>query len=147
MVQWLRICLAMQRTPVWSLVQEDPTCHGATKPVYHSYWASSLCARTAEPCATTIEAHELRTHAPQQEKPLQWEACAPQDSSPHSSQVEKAHAQQWRLSPAQNRSSQMENSRNKQFLIFKLATILSMMMKARTILFYQASLCPLYPAC
>ena len=36
-VQWLRICLAMQGTPVQSLVQEDPTCHRATKPTHHSY--------------------------------------------------------------------------------------------------------------
>ena len=32
-VQWLRICLAMQGTWVRSLVQEDPTNWGATKPV------------------------------------------------------------------------------------------------------------------
>ena len=33
----------------------------------------------------------------QQEKPPQWEACAPQlESSPCSPQLEKAHAQQWR---------------------------------------------------
>ena len=37
--QWLRICLPMQGTRVWSLVQEDPTCHGATKPTCHNYWA------------------------------------------------------------------------------------------------------------
>ena len=29
----------MQGTWVWSLVREDPTCHGATKPVSHNYWA------------------------------------------------------------------------------------------------------------
>ena len=28
----------MQGTQVWALVWEDPTCHGATKPV-HNYWA------------------------------------------------------------------------------------------------------------
>ena len=33
-VQWLRICLPMQGTGVQALVQEDPTCHGATKPVH-----------------------------------------------------------------------------------------------------------------
>ena len=38
-IQWLRICLALQGTPVWSLVQEDSTCLGATKPVCHNYWA------------------------------------------------------------------------------------------------------------
>ena len=45
-VQWLKIYLAMQGTPVWSLVQEDPTCHSATKPIRHSYWA---CTQAHEP--------------------------------------------------------------------------------------------------
>ena len=36
-VQWLRICLPMQGTQVQALVQEDPTCLGATKPVHHNY--------------------------------------------------------------------------------------------------------------
>ena len=36
-VQWLRICLPMQGTQVQTLVQEDPTCRGATKPVCHNY--------------------------------------------------------------------------------------------------------------
>ena len=35
--QWLRIHLLMQGTWVQALVQEDPTCHGATKPVCHNY--------------------------------------------------------------------------------------------------------------
>ena len=35
--QWLRICLPMQGTQVQALVQEDPTCLGATKPVRHNY--------------------------------------------------------------------------------------------------------------
>ena len=37
MAQWLRIRLPMQETWVQSLVQEDPTCRGATKPVRHNY--------------------------------------------------------------------------------------------------------------
>ena len=45
----------MQGTWVWSLVQEDPTCHRAT-----------------------TEAHAPRACAPQQEKPPQGEAQAPQ---------------------------------------------------------------------
>ena len=59
-VQGLRIHLVMQGTPVLSLVWEDPTWRGAIKPVDHNYW--SLCAPKA--------------HAPQQEKPPQWEAWA-----------------------------------------------------------------------
>ncbi|XP_032483326.1 COMM domain-containing protein 10 isoform X1 [Phocoena sinus] len=35
--EWLRICLPMQGTRVQALVREDPTCHGATKPVRHNY--------------------------------------------------------------------------------------------------------------
>ena len=36
-VQWLRIHLSMQGTPVWSLVWEDPTGHGATESMHHNY--------------------------------------------------------------------------------------------------------------
>ena len=35
--QWLGIRLLMQGTRVRALVQEDPTCRGATKPVHHNY--------------------------------------------------------------------------------------------------------------
>ena len=64
----------MQGTQVQSLVQEEPTCRGAAKPVRHNYWAYAL-----EPAwATTTEAREPRAGAPQQEKAPQWEACAPQ---------------------------------------------------------------------
>ena len=35
--QWLRICLPTQGTRVRALVQEDPTCRGATKSVRHNY--------------------------------------------------------------------------------------------------------------
>ena len=66
----------MQGTSVWSLVQEDPTGHGTTKPMNHNYWSPSPRAR-----------------ALQQEKPPQWEAHTPQlESSPHSLQLEKAQA-------------------------------------------------------
>ena len=34
--QWLRVCLPMQGTRVRALVWEDPTCHGATRPVSHN---------------------------------------------------------------------------------------------------------------
>ena len=37
LVQWLRIHLPMQETWIPSLIQEGPTCGGATKPVCHSF--------------------------------------------------------------------------------------------------------------
>ena len=71
----------MQGTWVWALVREDPTCHGVTKPVRHNYWAWALEPASLNywgSCTTTTEAHAPRACAPQQEKPPQWEARAPQ---------------------------------------------------------------------
>ena len=73
MAQWLRIRLPMQGTWVRALGWEDPTCHGAAKPVPQLL---SLCSRAPEPQllslhATTTEAHAPIARAPQQEKPLQ----------------------------------------------------------------------------
>ena len=42
LAQWLRVRLPMQGTWVRALVQEDPTCHGATKPVRHNYLICAL---------------------------------------------------------------------------------------------------------
>ena len=50
-VHWLRIHLAMQGTPVQSLVREDPTCCGATKP-----------------CVPQLLTLHSRVREPQQEK-------------------------------------------------------------------------------
>ena len=55
MAQWLGIRLPMQGTRIRALVREDPICRGAT-----------------------TEARAPRARAPQQEKPPQGEARAPQ---------------------------------------------------------------------
>ena len=57
--QWLRILLPMQGTQVWALGREDPTCHGATKPMSHNYWA----------CALEPASHNYWAHVPQLLKP------------------------------------------------------------------------------
>ena len=89
------MCMPMQETRVWPLVWEDPTCHRATKPVHHNYWACTL-----EPEDRDYWAHVpqllncvcSRACAPQQEKPPQRQALASQlESSPRSPQLEKAH--------------------------------------------------------
>ena len=74
--QWLRLHLPMQGTRVRALVQEDPTCRGATKPVRHNYWGYALEPQLLSPHAATTESHTPRVHALQQKKPLQWEARA-----------------------------------------------------------------------
>ena len=74
--QWLRIRLPMQGARVRALVREDPTCRGATKPVRRNYWARE--PQLLSPRAATTEPCVPRARAPQQEKPPQWEARAPQ---------------------------------------------------------------------
>ena len=49
----------MQGTQVRVLVQEEPTCHGAAKPVRHNYWA----------CALEPVSHNYWARAPQLLKP------------------------------------------------------------------------------
>ena len=53
--QWLRIHLPTQETRVRSLVWEDPTCRGETKPVRQNYWA----------CALEPASHNYWAHVPQ----------------------------------------------------------------------------------
>ena len=53
----------MQGTRVRALVREDPTCHGATKPVRHNYWA----------CALEPANHNYWVHVPQLLKPTRLE--------------------------------------------------------------------------
>ena len=52
----------MKGTRVSALTQEDPTCHGATKPVCHNHWACAL-----EPGSCNYWAHvpQLLSHVPQ----------------------------------------------------------------------------------
>ena len=77
----------MQETQVWSLVQEDPTCLGATKPVYYTYWVCVLEAWKPK----LLKPKHPRARALQQEKPLQWEAFTLQlQSNPSSQQLGKS---------------------------------------------------------
>ena len=62
-VQWLRICLPMQGTQVWSLLWEDLTCLWVTKPVFHNYWIYTL-----EPMS-----HNRWAYMPQLLKPMSLE--------------------------------------------------------------------------
>ena len=84
----------MQEAWVWFLILEDPTCHGAAKPMCHNCW---VCA--PEPGSHSYWAQVLhllkpahpRARALQQEKLPRWDAWAPQlESSPHSWQPEKS---------------------------------------------------------
>ena len=77
--QWWRIHLPLQKTCVQILIQEDPTCLGATTPMHHIYWTWALAPgsykywspRTLEPTL-----HNRRSHL--NKKPKHWnERVAP----------------------------------------------------------------------
>ena len=72
----------MQGTWVRALIREDPTCHGATKPMRHNYWACALEPTCLEPVLLTREATTMRS------------PHTATKSSPYSPQLEKAHTQQ-----------------------------------------------------
>ena len=55
----------MQGTRVRALVQEDPTCRGATKPVHHNYWACAL-----EPASHNYWARVLQLLKPVRLEPV-----------------------------------------------------------------------------
>ena len=104
--RWLRICLPMQGIQVRALVQEDPTCHGATKPVRHNYWACTL-----EPTSHNYWAHEpqllsLCTYSPcftAREATAMRSPRTAMKSSPCLPQLEKACMQQRRPSTVKNK--------------------------------------------
>ena len=86
-VQWLRICLSVQGTGIWSLAWGYSACLGAGKPALQLM--KPVCPRA---CAL------------QWEKPPQWESCALQlEGSPYSPQLEKACTQQWRHRATKNK--------------------------------------------
>ena len=71
MVQCLGIHLPMQETGAWSLVPEDSTCPGATKPLCCNYWSPqalepvlhrrSHCTATREESPLTATGESLHT--------------------------------------------------------------------------------------
>ena len=76
-VQWIRICLPVPGTWVRSLVQEDFTCHRASKPVHHNCWS---------PCAYSLGSTREAT--------AMSSRCA-MKSSPHSTRLERARCSNW----------------------------------------------------
>ena len=80
---WIRICLSRQGTWVWSLVQEDSTCHRATK----AQGPQALGAMHLQPmlCNERSQQHQRSPHSTAK-------------TSPHSLHLEKGHAQSWRPS-------------------------------------------------
>ena len=85
-VQWLRIHFAVQGMPGPTLVREDPTCLGATKPMSRNYWS---------PCALEPTLHK-RSHCNEKSEDHNSRAVP-------TLQPDKAHVQQWRPSAVKNK--------------------------------------------
>ena len=78
--------LPMQETQVWSMIQEDPTCCRAAKPVYHNYWACALEPRNCNHWSPNIlELVFCNNRSHRNEKP-----ASQLESSPCSQQLEKS---------------------------------------------------------
>ena len=85
-----RVCLSMQETRVQSLIQEDPTCHGAAGPLHHNYWACALKPRSHNYWSLCAARKTITMRSP----------CTTTKSSPCSLQLKKACEQQWRPTTA-----------------------------------------------
>ena len=94
----------MQGTQVRSLVREDPTCRGATKPVRHNYWACALEPTRLEPVLCNKEATAMRS------------LHTATKSSPCLTQLEKAHTQQ--RGPNAAKKGRKEERKKKERLTF-----------------------------
>ena len=84
----------MQGTQVRALVQEDPSCRGATKPVSHNYWAHVPQLLKPEQLEPVL--HNKRSH--RNEKPAHHN-----EELPRLPQLEKACVQQWRPNAVKNK--------------------------------------------
>ena len=83
----------MQGTRVRALVWEDPTCHGATKPVRHNNWA----------CALEPASHNYWAHVPQLLKPMCLEPVLRNKRS-HHNEKPAHHKEEQPLHPATRES-------------------------------------------
>ena len=105
--QWYRICLPVQEMRVQFLIQENPTCHGAAKPLHHNYL--SLCSRAQKlhllgQLATTTEAHEPQNPCSTTREAKAIRNCTLQrESSLQSPLTREKPVQQQRLSTAINK--------------------------------------------
>ena len=98
--QWLRILLPMQGTQVWALVREDPTCHRATKPMSHNYWAWAL-----EPVSHNYWARVPQLLKPTSLEPVLRNKRSHRNEKPAHRIKEKVHAQQWRPNSAKKKKN------------------------------------------
>ena len=75
--QWIKIHQPMQRSRVQSLVQEDFTCHEATKPICYNCWTSTLKPTSNNywsPCSWAWGLCSAPKEAWQEVHTLQWRA-------------------------------------------------------------------------
>ena len=76
----------MQGTRVLALVQEDPTCRGATKPIRHNYWARTLEPQLLKLAGLEPDLRSKRSH--RSEKP----ALQNEEQPPLATTRESPHA-------------------------------------------------------
>ena len=93
----------MQGTQVWSPVQEDSTCNGATKPVHHNYWAFTLEPTSHNHWARMLQLPKLMHLKPvilYERSHCNEKSMCRDKEQPRSLQPEEDHVQQQRPSTA-----------------------------------------------
>ena len=74
----------MQGTQLWSLVQEDLTCHGAAKTMHHNCWAPTL----EKPLKWEMHTQQQRPSAAKKKKKLIFLLVNKNDTSKYNSDYE-----------------------------------------------------------
>ena len=92
-VQWVRI-------QVWSPVQENSTCPGATKPVQHGYWGHAL----------ETMSWNCWAHGPQFLKPRKSRACALKQED-HHNEKPAHHSERVARAPQSQRKPTLAETR------------------------------------
>ena len=86
----------MQETWVPTLIQEDPTCLGAPKPLHHTHWPQAL-EQLPKPVHPEPMLPQKRNHRSEKPSSCNWRAgpCSPQLEKVHVV-VKTQHSQKWR---------------------------------------------------
>ena len=93
-----------QETNVWHLIWEDPSGHGATKPVCHNFW---------DKVPQLIKLTHPRACALQQEKPSQKDCARQPEEQPSLAATREKHSQQQRSRAVKNKENYLKRQQQK----------------------------------
>ena len=90
--QWIRICLLMQWTRIWSLVWEDSKRGETDKPMQHNYWARALETQRPNYRPRRLQ---LLTPARPETQLLNLQSATPDTRAPRDPTTDPAGCNSW----------------------------------------------------